>query len=83
MALSIPLMFFAIPIIAILTNHQRKMAELIHSGQNKEASNTEIAALRHDIAELRALVHQQSIAIDNLADRTAASTDRIQDRIQI
>jgi len=54
----------SVPITAILTYHQRKMAEIIHrSGEPQLAG--EIANLRGDIAQLKQLVHQQMIALDS------------------
>jgi hypothetical protein len=58
----IPLTIFMIPIIAILTSHQRKMAEIIHA--QPQVPTAEINALRQEVAELRQLVNQQAIALD-------------------
>lgn len=60
----IPIVVFMIPIIAILTTHQRKMAELIHRNPNP---NGEIDALRREVQELKEIVHQQTLAIDNIS----------------
>ena len=60
---------FMIPIIAILTAHQRKMA-LIMRGQDEEGRRVrtpEVDQLRHEMAELRQMVAQQAIMMDNLA----------------
>ena len=57
-----------LPIVAILTQHQRKMAEILHSRQQQEG-NPEIAALRHEIRELKELIHQQAIALDTATGR--------------
>lgn len=64
-ALIIPVIIFMIPIIAILTHHQRKMAELTHSRWQGQ-SNTDIERLNREVQELKQLVHQQAILIDNL-----------------
>lgn len=71
--LLIPIIIFLIPIIAILTSHQRKMAELMH-GQHEdtrqdEGVRREIEALRHEVAALRQRVDDQTLAIDGI-DRT-------------
>jgi len=61
------LMTFSIPLVAILVNHQRKMAELIH--QNHIASmqpNAETEAMRRELSEMKQLIHQQTIAMDDL-----------------
>lgn len=63
----VPFIIFMIPIVAILTKHQQKMAEIIHQNQaNRNLPNPEIDALRREVSELRQLVHQQTINIDNL-----------------
>ena len=62
--LLIPLFALMIPIIVILTKHQQKMAEIMHRTAGDEG---QIAALRQEIAELRALVHQQAITLDNIS----------------
>ncbi len=78
----IPILIFLIPIIAILTAHQRKMAELIHGKENSQ-QNPEVAALRHEVYELKQLIHQQAIAIDNLTSQNVRSMppNDIQQRI--
>jgi hypothetical protein len=55
-----------IPIIAILTAHQRKMTELMRGGSQTgdPALRSEIAALRAEIAALRQDVHAQALALD-------------------
>lgn len=50
-----------IPIVAILTAHQRKMAEIIHGAQRP--ADTEV---RQEVDELRRLVVRQSMEIDAL-----------------
>jgi|SRR5579885_491692 len=77
---------FGIPIVAILTSHQRKMAMLFHgqlnqSNQNQPQSNTD--ALAAEVNNLKQIVYQQSIAIDSISsklDRIAANTD-VQNRL--
>ncbi len=68
LALMIPIVALMIPIVAILSHHQRRMAELIH--QRNPAINShsgQIEALRQEVSELKQLVHQQMIAVDNMA----------------
>lgn len=61
---------FGIPIVAILTSHQRKMAELIHQGQGDHQSQAalmhELQSLRAEVAQLRASMHQQALDLDDL-----------------
>jgi len=71
----IPVVALMIPIVAILTGHQRRMAELIHGGAQNQAAAGEIAALRGEIAELRQLVHQQALAMDSITDLARSQTD--------
>lgn len=70
---------FLIPIVAILTAHQRKMAEILHRNRESSAANPEIAALRAEVARLASAVHQQTIMLDNLSrhpDTTPVMADR-------
>ena len=59
---------FLIPIIAILTSHQQKMARIFRENQSAGETN-EVAALRAEVARLTQAVHQNTIAIDSLAQR--------------
>jgi uncharacterized protein YlxW (UPF0749 family) len=65
MALGIPILALMIPIVAILTAHQRKMAELYHS-RHQGVSQQDVDSLRREIAELRERVNQQAIALDSV-----------------
>ena len=60
----IPLTALLIPIVVVFTKHQQRMAEIYHQGS---AERNEIAALGNEIRELKTLVHQQAITLDNLA----------------
>lgn len=54
-----------IPIVAILTHHQRKMAEIIHSRhQAAPELLAQIEYLRREVGELRQVVYQHVIATD-------------------
>lgn len=57
---------FGIPILAILTSHQRKMAELMRSQSGNPQAQQEAQALRYEVAQLRDLVNQQQIQLDTL-----------------
>jgi len=52
-----------LPIVAIMTTHQRKMAE-IYAQRSHQVSDPEIGLLRQEVRELKALIHQQAIALD-------------------
>ncbi|MBS1706136.1 MAG: hypothetical protein JST40_09700 [Armatimonadetes bacterium] len=71
-ALLIPILtvalIFGIPIIAILTAHQRKMAELMHGNPaNNNHLIGEVQALRHEVQQLKEMLHTQMLANDRPA----------------
>lgn len=70
----IPILVLMIPIVAILTRHQQKMAEIMAHGHAVEGGQ-EIYALRRELAEMRELMHQQAIAIDTLVSQRPPQTD--------
>lgn len=56
----------SVPIVAILTRHQQKMASIIH-GSKAQGMNTETEQrLESEIAELRQMLAQQTILVDDL-----------------
>ena len=57
-------MTMLIPIIWILTHHQRKMAELMHGKQNGSGQVT--PQTEYEIAQMKQAIHQQTIALDTL-----------------
>ena len=61
-------MVFGIPIIAILTAHQRKMAELIHGQKNNNALDSNVQhqlhAMQQQITELKGLMQEHIINND-------------------
>lgn len=62
------MLFFGIPIIAILTHHQRKMAEIIHS-RHAEISPVvmdEVQRLRDEVSKLRTELYETTIALDDV-----------------
>lgn len=72
-AVFIPIVFAFIPIIAILTKHQRSMAEIIHKSQTNNSHDLvrELSSLRYEVAQLRERVNEQTIALDAMNSRTA------------
>lgn len=78
----VPMTVLLIPVIAILTRHQLRMAELIHGkGQNQvPLGQNDNGQLREEVRQLRELMHQQSITLDNLRNELR-STNTVQDRI--
>lgn len=77
------LVLFVLPLvlgsIALLTEHQRKLAKI---RQEAGGSNgAQVATLQEQVRELTVLVHQQTIALDGIAERMPAPTERIEQRI--
>ena len=72
----IPILIFLIPIIAILTSHQQKMAQIYREGaQRLGANDADLIALREEMRQLRELVQQQAIVLDNIAMLQTRSAD--------
>lgn len=63
---------FGIPLAAILTHHQRKMAEIIHKSRAPMEMG-EVQALRMEVAQLRDRMNEQTL----LLDRTATAVERL------
>lgn len=73
---------FSIPVVAILTYHQRKMTELIHGKANQQHTvQAETQRIEHEMRELRQLVHQQTIAIDDVRKKLDALGTRNSDEM--
>ena len=84
MGAAVPLAVFAIPIVAILTAHQRKMAELVHSRQDQHQGQVEpliqeVKVLRHELAEMRQQLNRQEIALDDL--KSGGSSSDVSERL--
>lgn len=62
LALMIPIIALLIPIVAIMSQHQQKMATLLRGS----TSDAEIQQLRMEIQQLKDLVNQQALVMDNL-----------------
>ena len=75
----IPLLALMIPIIRMLIGHQAQMAQIIH-GQNSQNNVNSSLQLSEEVRQLRELMHQQAIALDNLRDEVRSS-HTVQDRI--
>ncbi|HRK21218.1 MAG TPA: hypothetical protein PLX06_05390 [Fimbriimonadaceae bacterium] len=66
-------MTFSVPLVAILVTHQRKMAEMIHRNHAQAMQvHPETDALRREVAELKHLMLQQTIALDDMRGRIAS-----------
>lgn len=76
-------LFFMIPIVAILTYHQRKMAEIMHA--RVPHNPAQIDELRREMQQLKEIVAQQAIQMDDfLASqrRLAASPPPIENQLR-
>lgn len=83
LALGIPLLALMIPIVAILTYHQRKMAEIIHLRQAElpSATQEEVERLRREVAELTQRLHAQAIELDTYQSQLSGNAPPIEQRI--
>ncbi|HVL39583.1 MAG TPA: hypothetical protein VM328_09360 [Fimbriimonadaceae bacterium] len=64
-----------IPIVAILTSHQQRMAQILHG-----AAQPHDDALRKDVQDLKNLVHQQALLLDSLVSQQAQIMERLRAR---
>ena len=71
----IPLSALGIGLVAILTGHQQKMAEIIHGRAHKEAVEAELQALRDKIAGLEARLSVQGLAAEAVSHKKSAVED--------
>lgn len=78
-------LMFGIPIIAIVTHHQRKMAEIIH-GAHRDPNNQalqqmygELQQTRAEVAELRDRLNSLELAKDDIAARLAPPQVHLRD----
>ena len=62
--LGIMAIIFSVPLVAILTKHQQKMAQIL--SERPATIPADQAQMMQEMAELRQLVHQQAIQIDDL-----------------
>lgn len=81
LALLIPIIALTVPIVAILTKHQQRMAELIHGGQN-QSNSYEVAQLREEVRRLSENVSHLTLLVDSRSEALPpASTEDIKNRI--
>jgi len=66
----IPVTALMIPIVAILTYHQRKMAEIMHRSGGE---NHLIANLQREIYELRQQLNAHTVVLDDLGMRPSVT----------
>lgn len=69
-----------IPIVAILTRHQRQMAIIMRSDAKDLEKTRQIETdVDRQLAELRAIVAQQTVAIQSLSQSTQALTQKLEE----
>jgi hypothetical protein len=56
----------AVPLTAILTHHQRKMAMIVHGSGGSHEQMQKLASLEQELSELRHIVAQQTITLDDV-----------------
>lgn len=75
-AIIVPVMIFLIPIIAILTSHQQKMAKMMHQSPGGDPGLVaEVARLRQEMESLKEIVHSQALAMDDQATLRKIQTE--------
>lgn len=74
----VPVTALLIPIVAIFSHHQQKMAQIIHGRQDPE----EVAALRAQVEEMRRQLASQSVVLDDIRSQVKGlPSATIQDRL--
>lgn len=69
-------LMFGIPIVAILTAHQRRMAELMHQrrGDNEANLAQELLAMRREMSDLRDRINALTLASDARSALSASTS---------
>lgn len=70
----IPIIALVIPVVAILTKHQQKMAELVRQSPQL-GSMPEVHALRQEVAQMRQMMNDQMLALDQIRSALPARTE--------
>lgn len=66
LALMIPIIALLIPIVAIMSAHQQKMARIMAENASQlNGEQNELSRLRQDVYELKQVVNQQAIMMDD------------------
>lgn len=77
----IPLAAIVVGGVKALASHQVKMARIIHGTDQQAVTNPqETSELREEVRQLRELMHQQTIALDNLSQEVRGAQN-VQERI--
>jgi hypothetical protein len=79
----VPLIIFAIPIVAIITSHQRKLMEMklkMGSGGDSKVAE-ELRALKQQMAELRDTTTRYDISFDAALQRIESRVGHIESKV--
>lgn len=76
----IPLAAIVVGGVKALASHQVKMARIIHGTDQVLVNPQETSELREEVRQLRELMHQQTIALDNLTQEVRGAQN-VQERI--
>ena len=77
-ALLIPIFGLSIPIVAILTKHQREMAQTFaQQHQNQTLATPELMQVREEVRLLRQQLNQQSILLDDIRTQNRNLQERV------
>ena len=81
----IPGIIFAIPIVAIITSHQRKMAEMKMQMGGKADSSVieELKALKQQMAELRDTTTRYDISFDAALQRIESRVGHLESKVSV
>ncbi len=80
----VPLMIFAIPIVAIWTKHQRKMAEIqaMRGPQVDLNMHAELQALRNEVRSLRDTTMQYDLSFDTALQNMERKHEGLERKVQ-
>ncbi len=77
----------SIPITALMTHHQRKMAAILNAQRSRAGDPDALDRLTHEVSELRQLLAQQAIVLDDINSmhrrllERQSDTDSIRERL--
>ena len=78
LALLIPIFALSIPIVAILTKHQKEMAQTYAQQHRLQpAHNPELTQMREEMRMLREQLNQQSIMLDDIRSQGKNLQERV------
>ena len=80
----VPMMIFAIPIVAIWTKHQRKMAEIqaMRGPQIDHNVQSELQALRNEVRSLRDTTMQYDLSFDTALQNMERKHEGLERKVQ-